>query len=326
MFGRRLSEYVKELEEWLAMTTYDYEITKIEKLKDNSYKFRVTEYTPSGERDCSYNYDLFVYPSGSIKNEDGCSVLDVEENYNADDTEMLEFIKSFKEKWIGEDVRNLDIADRKVTRREFMKIYNRELEIMDNDDDGVDKAKIYGYPITIHWNGIYCDCGDGATPYNNIISNIESCDSELDNEDDIETEKENEEMENKLDEQTKVGFMVALKKLDQAFIDLSYYAGHVDVDDELWDGNNNYPFSLSFDEMPLAVEEWVDAVIENISPKKRIVYETNYSETSDRTFIMKCTYKGKEMIREECVGFYSGEPDDNNTLYFSNGKLVATYE
>ena len=54
-------------------------------------------------------------------------------------------------------------------------------------------------------------------------------------------------------------------------------------------------------------------------------YETNYSEEADRTFIMKCTYRGQNLIREECVGFYSGEPNESNKTEDFIGDLIAEY-
>lgn len=77
--------------------------------------------------------------------------------------------------------------DIKVTRTEFLRVYNKELNAMfDNEDSDCDN-NIYGKSITVHWNGIYCDCGDGATPSNYIIPAIEECDDELEEEDEEET-------------------------------------------------------------------------------------------------------------------------------------------
>lgn len=77
------------------------------------------------------------------------------------------------------------VQDKEVTRKEFLRIYNEELnEFFKQTDDPKTSdnptAHIYGYPITVHWNGIYCDCDDGATPYNYIIPAIEEVDEELD--------------------------------------------------------------------------------------------------------------------------------------------------
>ena len=60
------------------------------------------------------------------------------------------------------------MKDRKVSMTEFLEIYNRALEEEDLTESG-----IYGKDVTIHWNGIYCNVGDGATAYNYIISSIE---------------------------------------------------------------------------------------------------------------------------------------------------------
>ena len=76
--------------------------------------------------------------------------------------------------------------ERKVTREEFLRIYNEELkkvfETNDNDVYGTDNA-IYGHDVTIHWNGIYCSVSDGATAYNHIITAIQDAMTELDEDD-----------------------------------------------------------------------------------------------------------------------------------------------
>lgn len=59
---------------------------------------------------------------------------------------------------------------------------------------------------------------------------------------------------------------------------------------------------------------------------KAIHYETNYSTEADRTFIIKCTENQlHELMSEEVVGFYAGEPNDQDTEHFI-GSLIATYE
>ena len=72
--------------------------------------------------------------------------------------------------------------DVRVARIDFVAIYNKALEEMfDNfEKDNSDETPndIYGHDITVHWHGIYCNCGDGATPSNIIIPAIEECDNE----------------------------------------------------------------------------------------------------------------------------------------------------
>lgn len=66
--------------------------------------------------------------------------------------------------------RSTDTADTRVGKRDFLAIYDKALDDMgehaDEDND------IYGYDITVHWHGLYCNCGDGAIPSNYIISSI----------------------------------------------------------------------------------------------------------------------------------------------------------
>ena len=62
-------------------------------------------------------------------------------------------------------------GDVRVTRQEFLDIYNIA---MDYPDDGYSLQENYEHNVEVHWHGIYCDCGDGATAWNHIISQIES--------------------------------------------------------------------------------------------------------------------------------------------------------
>lgn len=78
--------------------------------------------------------------------------------------------------------------DVRVSRQDFLKIYNKALDnmfdIMDEhkgDDKTPDDVEndIYGYDVTVHWHGMYCNCSDGATPSNYIMPAIEACDDEM---------------------------------------------------------------------------------------------------------------------------------------------------
>lgn len=68
-------------------------------------------------------------------------------------------------------------SDVRVSRKDFLKMYdgavNDFLDLYHEDND------ICGYPVTVHWHGIYCDCSDGATPSNYLIPGIKDCDDEL---------------------------------------------------------------------------------------------------------------------------------------------------
>lgn len=73
-------------------------------------------------------------------------------------------------------------ADVRVSKEDFLSIYNKAL------DDFFDKMEtpggdelhndIDGYDVTVHWHGIYCNCGNGATPSNIIIPAVEEVISE----------------------------------------------------------------------------------------------------------------------------------------------------
>ena len=71
--------------------------------------------------------------------------------------------------------------DIRVSKLDFLKMYDDAVnEMFDNPDE--EENDIYGFDITVHWHGIYCNCGDGATAYNNIIPAIENVYNEDDEE------------------------------------------------------------------------------------------------------------------------------------------------
>ena len=70
-------------------------------------------------------------------------------------------------------------GDVKVTRREFLEVYEEAM-----DGLGSDECELYGNDVTVHWHGIYCNCSDGATAYEYIVSKINEVIKELDDEDD----------------------------------------------------------------------------------------------------------------------------------------------
>lgn len=71
--------------------------------------------------------------------------------------------------------------DVRVSKMDFLEIYQKALDtffdIMDNCNGNETPDEIpndiYGYNMTVHWHGIYCDCSDGAVASNNIIPGIE---------------------------------------------------------------------------------------------------------------------------------------------------------
>ena len=76
---------------------------------------------------------------------------------------------------------NQENNDVRVSRVDFLKIYDNALnEMFDAPED--EDNDIYGYDITVHWHGIYCNCGDGAIPCNHIIPAIMNCNEEDDEE------------------------------------------------------------------------------------------------------------------------------------------------
>lgn len=52
---------------------------------------------------------------------------------------------------------------------------------------------------------------------------------------------------------------------------------------------------------------------------------TPYSEEYDQTFIMEDTYINGELKATECIGWYCGEPNAEDTAKYGNREMRATY-
>lgn len=115
--------------------------------------------------------------------------------------------------------------------------------------------------------------------------------------------------------------MVAVR---EAMCDLSDVLTYMADGYEVSGFTEAYPFEVDLDTQITRVTEWIEAVKEG-SPQINTKLATNYSEEADRTFIIRETYQNDELIKEEVVGFYSGEPNNILTASFTNN-LVATYE
>lgn len=74
-----------------------------------------------------------------------------------------------------------EIKDVRISKVDFLKMYDEALNDM-FDNPKREENNIYGYDITVHWHGIYCNCGDGAIPCNYIIPAIKGCLEEDDEE------------------------------------------------------------------------------------------------------------------------------------------------
>lgn len=74
-----------------------------------------------------------------------------------------------------------DKADKQVSIDEFLRIYKEELNkhFAAEEEGKEDDSHIYGYPFTLHWNGLCCNLEDGATPYNHLIPALEGIQSEI---------------------------------------------------------------------------------------------------------------------------------------------------
>ena len=188
--------------------------------------------------------------------ENGMVMMSEEEFKKYSDTDKLRklLFKVIKERPNG---------DVKVTRREFLDIYDIALEMIDSEFG--ERTEIYGHNVEVHWHGIYCDCGDGATAYNYIVDEINGVIEELDDEDDEEiAEKETVKKEETKNINKEVS-TEKLKKLIHHINELEHIWGDIEdsydeavnENDEVYDEFcNKYPFEKSFDTYLLPIMEW----------------------------------------------------------------------
>lgn len=126
--------------------------------------------------ECAYNPEKIVFHnvSDNIKSEE-----------NPERVEQLKKENRLLRKALMEATGNKNPNGIRIPRELFCNIFNAEIEDMLSSD--FDENEIYGYPVAIHWHGMYCECGDdGAGVANYIIPAVMDLDKELD--DEIKTE------------------------------------------------------------------------------------------------------------------------------------------
>lgn len=76
-----------------------------------------------------------------------------------------------------------ETEDIKVTCKQFCDFRDiaEQLMFSGTEDEG-ERFGVYGKPVTVHWNGMYCDCNDGALPSNYIFPALRELDEELEEE------------------------------------------------------------------------------------------------------------------------------------------------
>ena len=122
------------------------------------------------------NEELIVFQKellGRIEKEDYKGAL-------MDDYEIanLKWIWDLEEETAAEE-EEAEEEPKQVTIREFIDLYNAELQKMfDEADSEKETAHIYGYDITLEWNGYKVNLGDGAILTNALIPALEEMDSE----------------------------------------------------------------------------------------------------------------------------------------------------
>jgi hypothetical protein len=73
-----------------------------------------------------------------------------------------------------------------------------------------------------------------------------------------------------------------------------------------------------------ALHEEIDGIKNFIEAFSDVELIGHYCPNYDKTFVTRCEYFNGELFRETCVGWYYGEPTEDNNKTFSD-KLTATY-
>lgn len=59
---------------------------------------------------------------------------------------------------------------------------------------------------------------------------------------------------------------------------------------------------------------------------QKVTIEENYCETTDKTFIMEYVSDDTNLLSSECIGWYCGEPNADDTARYSNREMKAIYD
>ena len=59
----------------------------------------------------------------------------------------------------------------------------------------------------------------------------------------------------------------------------------------------------------------------------KVIIEANYCPEADITYLMRYTYQDGQLVKMECIAFYCGEPNEDDTAFYTaHPSTVATYE
>ena len=106
-----------------------------------------------------------------------------------------------------------------------------------------------------------------------------------------------------------------------------------DGNEKLW----NEDFVVSFNglecHMPFLADvyEYLSSFLESVKTNLEPDWitweiETGYVPELDMTIITQDTYEGGHLVKEEIIGFYHGEPNDEDTKTYSHKGVVCKFE
>lgn len=94
----KLSEAVREVEEWLDRFTYGYELSYAEVKSESEFKIGFWELSPSGSY-LTDDTDFFTIEEGVLINSNGDDVTEVAQEAYSDDEETIEWVRQFVGNW-----------------------------------------------------------------------------------------------------------------------------------------------------------------------------------------------------------------------------------
>ncbi len=92
----KLSDAAKEIEEYVDLNSYDFDIGNAELKANGGYKFDIFEKSPYRDD----FYFLTVEPDGRIINMDGGDCIEICKNAYDNDPELTDIYNRFAAKWI----------------------------------------------------------------------------------------------------------------------------------------------------------------------------------------------------------------------------------
>lgn len=125
--------------------------------------------------------------------------------------------------------------------------------------------------------------------------------------------------------ETRKNLIEAFNKMQDAYMEIGEHLEDPDLVKAFEDAGDLYSriFRTSFDNIPM--QGWCGSIIRALEKLECSSVYTAYSPKTDLTFIMRETIS-VDKVTTECIGWYYGEPNEEDTETFSDGCMKSTYE